>query len=47
MPFGDAPTTFLLRGHPLRVRPDYFSAQRSVPFGYVPTTFLLRGHPLG
>ncbi|PKI58169.1 hypothetical protein CRG98_021427 [Punica granatum] len=28
---------------PLRVRPDYFSAQGSVPFGYVPTTFLLRG----
>ncbi|PKI44198.1 hypothetical protein CRG98_035411 [Punica granatum] len=28
---------------PLRIRPDYFSAQGSVPFGYVPTTFLLRG----
>ncbi|OWM63145.1 hypothetical protein CDL15_Pgr004517 [Punica granatum] len=28
---------------PLRVHPDYFSAQGSVPFGYVPTTFLLRG----
>ncbi|PKI48218.1 hypothetical protein CRG98_031373 [Punica granatum] len=43
VPFGYVLTTFLLRGHPLRVRPDYFSAQGSVPFGYVPTTFLLGG----
>ncbi|PKI57971.1 hypothetical protein CRG98_021635, partial [Punica granatum] len=46
IPIGYVPTTFLLRGHPLRARLDYFAAQRSVPFGSVPTTFLLQGHPL-
>ncbi|PKI63902.1 hypothetical protein CRG98_015683 [Punica granatum] len=46
VPFGYVPTTFLHMGHPLRVHPDYFSAQGSVPFGYVPTTFLHMGHPL-
>ncbi|PKI37854.1 hypothetical protein CRG98_041755, partial [Punica granatum] len=32
IPFGYVPTTSLHRGHPLRVRPDYFAAQGSSPW---------------
>ncbi|PKI67154.1 hypothetical protein CRG98_012482 [Punica granatum] len=45
-PSGTSRLLFCSGVRPLRVRPDYFSALRSVPFGYVPTTFLFRGHPL-
>ncbi|PKI70459.1 hypothetical protein CRG98_009148 [Punica granatum] len=41
-PSGTSRLLFCTGVRPLRVRPDYFSAQGSVPFGYVPTTFLLR-----
>ncbi|PKI34923.1 hypothetical protein CRG98_044686, partial [Punica granatum] len=32
IPFGYVPTTFLLKGHPLRIRPGYFPAQGSSPW---------------
>ncbi|OWM75355.1 hypothetical protein CDL15_Pgr021071 [Punica granatum] len=42
-PSGTSRLLFCTGVRPLRIRPDYFSAQGAVPFGYVPTTFQHRG----
>ncbi|PKI75559.1 hypothetical protein CRG98_004047 [Punica granatum] len=42
-PSGPSRLLFRTGVRPLRVRPDYFSAQGSVPIGSVPTSFLHRG----
>ncbi|PKI30867.1 hypothetical protein CRG98_048742, partial [Punica granatum] len=46
VPFGNVPTTFLLRGSSPSGTSRLLFSIGVINFGYVQTTFLLRGRPL-